>query len=145
MTTPLRRRIRHSRRILGYGALVVLILLATAVGALNQLLPLIEKHPGRVAAWLGERVGEPVSFDRAVGEWTRRGPRFTLDGLRIGAGERVLDIGHAELLISVYGGMLPSEARELKQLRDENTRLKRVVADLTLDKVMLQDVVQKKF
>jgi putative transposase len=45
----------------------------------------------------------------------------------------------------VYGGMLPSEARELKQLRDENTRLKRVVADLTLDKVMLQDVVQEKF
>ena len=45
----------------------------------------------------------------------------------------------------VYGGMLPSEARELKQLRDENTRLKRVVADLTLDKVMLQDVVQKKW
>ena len=45
----------------------------------------------------------------------------------------------------VYGGMLPSEARELKQLRDENTKLKRVVADLTLDKVMLQDVVQKKW
>ena len=44
-----------------------------------------------------------------------------------------------------YGGMLPSEARELKQLRDENTRLKRVVADLTLDKAMLQDVVQKKW
>ena len=42
-----------------------------------------------------------------------------------------------------YGGMLPSEARELKQLREENTRMKRVVADLTLDKVMLQDVVQK--
>ena len=45
----------------------------------------------------------------------------------------------------VYGGMLPSEARELKQLRDENTKLKRLVADLSLDKVMLQDVVQKKF
>jgi putative transposase len=44
-----------------------------------------------------------------------------------------------------YGGMLPSEARELKQLREENARLKRVVADLTLDKIMLQDVVQKKF
>ena len=39
--------------------------------------------------------------------------------------------------------MLPSEARELKQLRDENTKLKRLVADLSLDKVMLQDVVQK--
>ncbi len=44
-----------------------------------------------------------------------------------------------------YGGMLPSEARELKQLREENTKLKRLVADLSLDKVMLQDVVQKKF
>jgi putative transposase len=36
-----------------------------------------------------------------------------------------------------------SEARELKQLREENTKLKRLVADLSLDKVMLQDVVQK--
>src|SRR4051812_44741924 len=44
-----------------------------------------------------------------------------------------------------YAGMLPSEARELKQLRDENTKLKRLVADLSLDKVMLQDVLQKKF
>jgi len=44
-----------------------------------------------------------------------------------------------------YGGMLPSEARELKQVRDENTKLKRLVADLSLDKVMLQDVLQKKF
>ena len=44
-----------------------------------------------------------------------------------------------------YGGMLPSEARELKQLRDENTKLKRLVADLSLDKAMLQDVLQKKF
>ena len=39
--------------------------------------------------------------------------------------------------------MLPSEARELKQLRDENARLKRVVADLMLDKAMLQDVIKK--
>ncbi len=45
----------------------------------------------------------------------------------------------------VYGGMLPGEARELKQLREENAKLKRLVADLTLDKVMLQDVIQKKF
>ena len=44
-----------------------------------------------------------------------------------------------------YAGMLPSEARELKQLRDENLKLKRLIADLSLDKVMLQDVVQKKF
>jgi putative transposase len=35
--------------------------------------------------------------------------------------------------------------RELKQLRDEVTKLKRLVADLSLDNVMLQDIVQKKF
>ena len=39
---------------------------------------------------------------------------------------------------------MPSrEARELKQLRDENAKLKRLMADLSLDKVMLQDVVRK--
>ena len=45
----------------------------------------------------------------------------------------------------VYGSLQASEARELKQLRDEVTKLKRLVADLSLDKVMLQDVIQKKF
>ena len=45
----------------------------------------------------------------------------------------------------IYGGMEPSEARELKGLREENSKLKRLVADLSLDKVMLQDVLQKKF
>lgn len=45
----------------------------------------------------------------------------------------------------LYGGMAPSEARELKELREENAKLKRLVADLSLDKVMLQDVLQKKF
>lgn len=43
----------------------------------------------------------------------------------------------------LYGGMEPSEARELKELREENIKLKRLVADLSLDKVMLQDVLQK--
>jgi putative transposase len=45
----------------------------------------------------------------------------------------------------VYGSMEPSEARELKELREENVKLKRLVADLSLDKAMLQDVLQKKF
>jgi putative transposase len=43
----------------------------------------------------------------------------------------------------VYGGMEPSEARELKQLREENVKLKRLVADLSLDKAMLQDVLRR--
>jgi putative transposase len=42
-----------------------------------------------------------------------------------------------------YGGMLRSEARELRPLRDENVTLKRLVADLSLDKGMLQDAVSK--
>jgi putative transposase len=41
--------------------------------------------------------------------------------------------------------MQPSEAREVAQLRDDNTKLKRLVADLSLDKVMLQDVLSRKF
>jgi putative transposase len=45
----------------------------------------------------------------------------------------------------IYGNMEPSEAKELRQLRDENAKLKRIVADLSLDKAMLQDVLQKKF
>ena len=43
-----------------------------------------------------------------------------------------------------YGGLMPSEVRRLKQLEEENGRLKRMVADLSLDKAMLQDVLQKK-
>lgn len=43
-----------------------------------------------------------------------------------------------------YGGLMPSEVRRLKQLEEENGRLKRMVADLSLDKAMLQDVLSKK-
>ena len=44
---------------------------------------------------------------------------------------------------SKYGGMEVSEAQEVKQLREENARLKKLVADLSLDKDMLQSVVRK--
>lgn len=43
-----------------------------------------------------------------------------------------------------YGGLGTSELRRLKQLEEENRRLKKLVADLSLDKVMLQDVLSKK-
>ena len=42
-----------------------------------------------------------------------------------------------------YGGLEAAEVRELKQLREENTKLKRLVADLSLDKVMLQEIAAK--
>ena len=44
----------------------------------------------------------------------------------------------------VYGGLMPSEVRKLKQLQEENLRLRKLVADLTLDKEMLTEVIKKK-
>jgi len=43
-----------------------------------------------------------------------------------------------------YDGLLPTEMRRLKQLEDENAKLKKLVADLSLDKEMLQDVIRRK-
>jgi len=43
-----------------------------------------------------------------------------------------------------YGGLGVTELRRLKQLEEENARLKRMVADLSLDKQMMQEVIQKK-
>lgn len=44
-----------------------------------------------------------------------------------------------------YAGMGTAEIKKLKSLEEENRRLKQLVADLSLDKVMLQDVLSKKF
>lgn len=66
------------------------------------------------------------------------------------AGMKVADLGRkhgvSEQSIyrwqSKYGGLEVSEARRLKQLEEENRRLKRMVADLSLDKQMLEDVIK---
>ncbi len=44
-----------------------------------------------------------------------------------------------------FGGMGVTELRPCRQLEEENQRLKRLVADLSLDKEMLQEVIKKKF
>ncbi|TWG91975.1 putative transposase [Mesorhizobium sp. J18] len=43
-----------------------------------------------------------------------------------------------------YAGMMPSEMKRLRELEQENARLKKIVADLTLDREMLQDVIKRK-
>ena len=43
-----------------------------------------------------------------------------------------------------YDGLLPPEMRRLKQLGDENGKLRKLVADLALDREMLQDVIRRK-
>ena len=44
-----------------------------------------------------------------------------------------------------YAGLQSDQVRELKQLQDENARLKKLVAELSLDKAILQDVAAKKW
>ena len=44
-----------------------------------------------------------------------------------------------------YSGLESDQLRELKQLKDENVRLKKLVTDLSLDKAMLQDINSRKW
>ena len=66
----------------------------------------------------------------------------------VSAGEVCRKLGVSEATFyrwkKKFGGLDLPELRELRQLRDENRKLKQLVADLSLDKVMLQDVLRKK-
>ncbi len=114
MSAPPRLRLRRIRRHFIAACAVGLVGLALLVGTLSQLLPLAERHPEKIAAWLSERAGQPVRFDQLQTAWTRRGPLLQLKGLRIGAGQG-LPIGEAEVLVSMYSGLLPG--RSLTELR----------------------------
>ena len=115
MPTPMRRRLRLARRGAVYGIAVVLVCMAVVLGIASQVLPLAERHPDRIAAWLSERAGRPVAFDAVKTRWTRRGPLLQLDGLRLGEGDGGVRIGQAEVLVSMYGGLLPG--RSFTELR----------------------------
>ena len=116
MTTLLRYRLRHLRRHVLIALAVVLVAVALLVGTISQLLPMVESHPDKVAAWLSERAGLPVAFDRLDTRWTRRGPLLQLDGLRIGQGNGVR-VGQAEVLVAMYSGLLPGEPLTELRLR----------------------------
>jgi putative transposase len=66
-----------------------------------------------------------------------------------GVGEVCRELGITETTFyrwkRKYGGITSPEVGELRQLRDENKRLKSLVADLTLDRTMLQEALKKKF
>ncbi|TDK26106.1 TIGR02099 family protein [Luteimonas aestuarii] len=126
MTTPLRRRLRFAGNSVWY--LVVALVVAMALGAVafQQALAMVERHPARVAAWLGERAGRPVAFDALHTEWTRRGPLLRLEGLRVGEGGGV-SIGEAEILVAQYEGLLPG--RSFTELRLRGLHLSLVRED----------------
>ncbi|WP_372012409.1 YhdP family protein [Pseudoxanthomonas sp. 10H] len=115
MPTPLRRRLRLARRWSAYLLALVLVLMALVLGAASQLLPLVERHPERIAAWLTEKAGRPVGFERVHTQWTRRGPLLQLEGLHIGERDGGVRIGQAEVLVSMYAGLLPG--RSFTELR----------------------------
>ena len=108
MHNPWRRSLRITRRTLGYGALLILILAALLVSMANLFLPFIENNPQRVKQWLSEQVGQPVNFQSSQTEWTRRGPKIALSGLQVGVGSNSVNIGRAELLVAIYSGLLPN-------------------------------------
>ena len=69
--------------------------------------------------------------------------------LGIPIGELIRQVGVSEQTFyrwkKKYAGLEVDQVRQLKQVQEENVRLKRIVVDLTLDKAMLQDVLSKKF
>ncbi|KAF1710366.1 TIGR02099 family protein [Pseudoxanthomonas kalamensis DSM 18571] len=124
MPTPWRRRVRLAQRGFWYAVAVVLVCMALVLGLASQLLPMVERHPDKVAAWLSERAGRPVAFDHVETAWSRRGPLLRLDGLRIGERGEVR-IGEAEVLVSMYGGLLPGRSFTELRLRGLSLTLQR--------------------
>ena len=125
MTMPWRHRLRLLRRGAWYALAALLVLAALGNGIGSQLLPLAERHPDRIAAWLGERAGRPVAFDHVTTEWTRRGPLLRLDNLRIGEPANPLRIGDAEVLVAQYAGLLPGRSFTELRLRGVDLTLQR--------------------
>ncbi len=68
------------------------------------------------------------------------------DGATIGEVCRKAGISEATFYYwrKKYAGLMPSEMKRLRQLEEENGKLKKIVADLSLDKEMLQDVIRRK-
>jgi putative transposase len=91
--------------------------------------------------------GSPVRKSRYSDEQITAALRQAEAGTPIAEITRKLGISEATFYTwrKRFGSLGTPEVRELRQLREENARLKRLVADLTLDRQVLQDVVKKKW
>jgi putative transposase len=99
-----------------------------------------------------ENLRAELAFVSARRQWYARRPRLLRTLRQAEGGMRVADIcrehGISEATFYIwkkkYSGLGLSELRELRQLREENSKLKHLVADLSLDRHILQEIVQKK-
>ena len=66
-----------------------------------------------------------MAFDHVETQWTRRGPLLRLDGLRLGDGAEAVRIGEAEVLVSMYAGLLPGRSFTELRLRGLSLTLRR--------------------
>ena len=74
----------------------------------------------------------------------REGERLIAEGKSLAEAAKVLEISDYTYLRwrNQYGGLKADDAKELRRLKDENARLKRVVADLTLDNAILREAAR---
>lgn len=110
--------LRHAKRAhvgVGYLAAATVIAIALLLGVVSQAMAWLARNPARVDAWLEHRVGQPVQFSAMHTRWTRRGPLVELKDLRIGERTDAFRIGDAQLLASIYSGVLPG--RSFSELR----------------------------
>lgn len=120
--------LRHARRAhvgLGYVIAAAVLGFALLLGLVSLALPLVAQHPAQVKGWLEHRTKQPVSFSGLTTHWTRVGPLIELKDLRIGEGDAGIAIGDAELLASVYMGLLPGHAFTEVRLRGLDLTLER--------------------
>ncbi|MBS0432538.1 MAG: TIGR02099 family protein [Proteobacteria bacterium] len=85
---PWRHRLRRARFALGALIAGLLIAMAVAMGLLQLLLPLVARHPDRLAQFLSVRLHRPVHFQSLQGQWQPSGPLLTVEGLTLGAAYR---------------------------------------------------------
>jgi AcrR family transcriptional regulator len=90
--------------------------------------------------------GEAMKKSRYTEEQVAYALRLAESGTPVGDVCRQMGISEATFYLwkKKYGGVGVPEVRELRQMREENARLQRLVADLTLDKHILQEVIRKK-
>ncbi len=102
--TPGRRRLRRSLRALFLCVAVAIIGMALVIGAASLALPWVLAHPERVREYLSERLQRPVDFDHLRGVWTRTGPVFRLDRVRVGDASKgsAFEIEQAEFAVDFY-------------------------------------------